>query len=658
MQTINGNPALLIIVAAVMFCVLGGVGLLAHIYNLNNIKSKTVGDGQHGTARWATKSEVRKTYRHIPFTPEKWRRQASNGETPTVSRIAKRRIFKGQKKEQPEEALPQGIVVGCTGGRHSTTAMVDTGDVHALMIGAAGVGKTAFWLYPCIEYACASGMSWLSTDTKGDVCRNYGNIAKQYGYQVSVIDLRNPTRSNGNNLLHLVNKYMDLYQSYPDMLVYKAKAEKYAKIISKTIILSGMDAASFGQNAYFYDAAEGLLTATILLVSEFCEPKKRHIVSVFKIIQELLAPSQKKGKNQFQQLMEMLPNDHKAKWFAGAALNTAEQSMASVMSTALSRLNSFLDSELEQLLCFDTEIDAEKFCSEKSAIFVIMPEENPNTFFMISLIIQQLYREILAVADEQGGKLKNRCVFFCDEFGTLPKIESAEMMFSASRSRRLQIVPIIQSFSQLEKNYGKEGAEIIVDNTQLTIFGGFAPNSSSAETLSKALGSRTVMSGSVSRGKNDPSQSLQMIERPLLTPDELKSMPKGQFVVMKTGAHPMQVKLKLFFKWGIRFDEDNPYTVADNGSRKVEYAEKKEIMDGIIQKYHPEMAAVPLPPEEAPPGGQDQQMSEKGAPKNRKPPTKERKSGGASLQTTAPKNRRSSPPAVRHEPEVQSNGQA
>ena len=349
-----------------------------------------------------------------------------------------------------------------------------------------------------------------------------------------------------------------------------------------------MDAASFGQNAYFYDAAEGLLTATILLVAEFCKPEERHIVSVFKIIQELLAPSGKKGKNQFQQLMEMLPNDHKAKWFAGAALNTAEQSMASVMSTALSRLNSFLDSELEQLLCFDTEIDAEKFCREKSAIFIIMPEENPNTFFMISLIIQQLYREILAVADENGGQLKNRCVFFCDEFGTLPKIESAEMMFSASRSRRLQIVPIIQSFAQLEKNYGKEGGEIIVDNTQITLFGGFAPNSSSADTLSKALGSRTVMSGSVSRSKNDPSESLQMMERPLLTPDELKSLPKGDFVVMKTGVHPMRVHLKLFFKWGIEFDKDHPYTVAENGNRKVQYANKAELMDGIVKKYHPE----------------------------------------------------------------------
>ena len=630
----TGNPLLLVIVAGIMFAVLGGVTLLSHIYSLNGIKSKTVGDGQHGTARWATKAEIKKIYKHVPFDPQRWRKQAAKGQTPTGD---------------DGKPLPQGIVVGCTG---NTTAMVDTGDVHALMIGAAGVGKTAFWLYPCIEYACASGMSWLSTDTKGDVMRNYGHIAKQYGYNVSVIDLRNPTRSNGNNLLHLVNKYMDLYQQHPDTLVYKAKAEKYAKIISKTIILSGMDAASFGQNAYFYDAAEGLLTATILLVAEFCEPEKRHIVSVFKIIQELLAPSQKKGKNQFQQLMEMLPDDHKAKWFAGAALNTAEQSMASVMSTALSRLNSFLDSELEQLLCFDTEIDAEKFCNEKSAIFVVMPEENPNTFFMISLIIQQLYREILAVADEHGGKLKNRCVFFCDEFGTLPKIESAEMMFSASRSRRLQIVPIIQSFSQLDKNYGKEGAEIIVDNTQLTIFGGFAPNSSSAEVLSKALGSRTVMSGSVSRSRNDPSESLQMIERPLLTPDELKSLPKGQFVVMKTGVHPMRVKLRLFFKWGIEFDEDNPYAVPDHGGREVQYAEKKEIMDGIIKKYHPDWIVKDKPATDGGNGisGQEQTESESHEPQQTPPKKPGDKKGGGGMNPVPPNRRTALKPAQEVKP--------
>lgn len=567
-----GNVSGLIIAAVVMFTVLGLISLLVHIYNLNNIKSKTVGDGQHGTARFADKREIRKTYKQVPFTPKLWRKQAESGETPTTV---------------DGKSLPQGIVVGCK-GKAETVALVDDQDVHALMIGAAGVGKTAYFLYPNIEYACASGMSFISTDTKGDIYRNYGGIAKKYyGYNISVLDLRNPTKSHGNNLLHLVNKYMDLYkksvEEKKENISYKAKAEKYSKIIAKTIILNGMDGANFGQNAFFYDAAEGLLTSAILLVSEFGAEGTRHIVSVFKIIQDLLAPSKVKGQTQFKLLLNKLPPEHKARWFAGSALNSGEQSMLSVMSTAMSRLNTFLDTELEQILCFDTEIDAERFCNEKSAIFIVMPEEDNSKYFMVSLILQQLYREILSVADENGGQLKNRVMMYLDEFGTLPKIESAEMMFSASRSRKVSIVPIIQSFAQLNKNYGPEGAEIITDNTQLTIFGGFAPNSKSAEVLSKAMGSRTVLSGSVSRGKNDPSQSLQMIERALMTPDELKSMPKGQFIVMKTGHNPMKVKLKLFFDWGIKFE--TPFSLGSREVKEVKYLNKEQLESAINENY-------------------------------------------------------------------------
>lgn len=550
----------LIIVATIMFLVLGLLSLLAHMYNLNSIKSKTVGDGQHGTAQFASKNEVRRTYTDVDFDVKSWRKGTGLPEV-------------------------QGTIVGCKSTKTGIKALVDEGDVHTLMIGAAGVGKTAFFLYPNLELACASGMSFVTSDTKGDLYRNYGSIAKDcYGYNVAVIDLRNPTKSDGNNLLHLVNKYMDEYKENKDNLSLKAKAEKYAKITAKTIINCGDDSASFGQNSFFYDAAEGLLTATILLVAEFSPKDKRHIISVYKLIQDLLAPSDVKGKNQFQLLMEKLPPNHKARWFAGAALNTSEQAMASVMSTALSRLNAFLDSELEQVLCFDTAIDAEKFCNTKSAIFIVMPEEDNSKYFMVSLIVQQLYREILSVADEQGGKLKNRVMMYLDEFGTIPKIDSAEMMFSASRSRRISIVAIIQSFAQLEKNYGKEGASIIVDNCQLTVFGGFAPNSESAQILSKALGNKTVLSGTVSRSKNDPSQSLQMIERPLMTPDELKSMPKGNFIVMKTGTNPMKVTLKLYYKWGISFTK--PFQVEDKGARRVEYVNKFELEAEINKKFN------------------------------------------------------------------------
>ena len=563
------TPLIILGVVGALFILL--LSLLTNNYSLNNIKSKTVGDGQYGTARWATDQEIRKAYVTIPFDVAAWR---AGKKRPTV----------------------QGLVFGSVQRGKRLEALVDCDDVHCLMIGASGVGKTAFFLYPNIEFACACGMSFLILDTKGDLARNCGRIAqKYYDYHVSVVDLRNPTRSDGNNLMTLVNRYMDVAREHPDDLKARATAEKYAKILAKTIVNPGGDEQDRGQNSYFYDAAEGVLATVIMTLSEFIPPDsarhdKRHIMSVFKLMKELMAPMGK--KNGFQVLVDSLPDTHKAGWMASAATSSSDQGMASVMSTALSRLNSFIDSEQEQVLCYDSPIDAEHFASEKCAIFLIIPEEDPTKHFMAGLMIQNLSRELFSIANDNDGKLKKRVVFYCDEFGTMPPFDVLPL-FSAGRSRKLTLVPIIQSLAQLEKNYGKEGAEIIADNCQDTIFGGFAPNSQTAETLSKALGSRTVLTGSVSRGKDSNSQSLQMVERALLSPDELKSLPKGEFVVMKTGTHPMRTKLQLYFKWGIKFEE--PYQTPERAQREVYYAGKEELLMNIKKSLYSQPRPVSIP---------------------------------------------------------------
>lgn len=408
----NSNIGILVAAGLGMFAVIGGLSMLSYHYTLSDIKSRTVGDGQHGTARWATDKEIRQTYAHVPFKVKDWRKGVS----------------------LPAE---QGLVLGRKGKKDELTALVDSDDIHCLMIAASGAGKTAFFLYPNLEYACASGMSFLALDTKGDLARNYGSIAKKhYGYKhISVIDLRNPTRSDGNNLLTLINRYMDIARKQPDNLAARAKAEKYAKILAKSIV-SPEGNSDHGQNAFFYDAAEGLLSSTILLLAEFLPPdeehpeERRHIVSVFKLVQDLLEPARgARGRSRFQLLMDKLPSEHKARWLAGAALNSSEQAMASVMST--------------------------------------------------------------------------------------------------------------------------------------------------------------VLSGSVSREKNDPSQSLQMMERPLLTADELKSIPKGNFIVQKTGCHPMRTRLRLFLEWGITFEEE--YRVEEQVARKVYYADQDSLTRAIVRKYPPKM---------------------------------------------------------------------
>ena len=113
------------------------ISLASHIYGLNSIRNKTVGHGQHGTARWATKKEIKETYKKVAYEPCRWREDPES---------------------RPDD---QGIVVGCETIGKETIGLVDTGDVHCMMIGAAGVGKTAYWLYPNIEYACAWFSVWI-----------------------------------------------------------------------------------------------------------------------------------------------------------------------------------------------------------------------------------------------------------------------------------------------------------------------------------------------------------------------------------------------------------------------------------------------------------------------------------------------------------------
>ena len=175
-----------------------------------NIKSKPVGDGQYGYARWATQKEIDEAYGIIAYEPERWRHGIN---------------------------LPSGIegatVLGYIEKSGHVYARIDTSDSHTLILSTTGGFKTTGVLYPNLELTCACGYSFLTTDTKGDVFRDYAGISqKYYGYTSYVIDLRNPTRSNGFNLLHLVNKYMDQYKISGN-ISDKARAERYAKNNSK-----------------------------------------------------------------------------------------------------------------------------------------------------------------------------------------------------------------------------------------------------------------------------------------------------------------------------------------------------------------------------------------------------------------------------------------
>ena len=144
----SGDHLILVIVMVVVLLLMVVANTAGHMFNLNSIKSKTVGDGQHGTSRWAANKEIKQMYRFVRFTPGKWRKQAAEKMQPTVQKgtslVLKLRNLIRQKKGKPqivipEEPLPQGIVVGCTPKNEES---VDTREVHARMLGAAREKKT------------------------------------------------------------------------------------------------------------------------------------------------------------------------------------------------------------------------------------------------------------------------------------------------------------------------------------------------------------------------------------------------------------------------------------------------------------------------------------------------------------------------------------
>jgi type IV secretion system protein VirD4 len=610
--------------------------------SLDEIKTKIVGDGQYGNARFASEKEIRKTYIYLAYEPENWRyygkipeykpkidkgksskslnkhwkyhfkkacKIADNsimGETTKKDEFndPKSLIFEIQKIKQEEHSdltktfqieritstgkKPlNGIILGTKKIRGKLYALVAPDDAHTLMVAAAGSGKTACFLYANIEFCMASRISFVTTDTKGDLQRKVGTIAKKYYYyDVKTIDLRNPGNSDGFNMLAVVNKYMDISQEQKSQgkpyKMFQSKSESYAKIVAKTII--GNEDTDRGANTFFYESAEGILTSAIMIISEFAEKSERHIISVAKFIQETLGRnSQYENKTDFQVILDKLPDDHKARFFAGSALNTSEEGMKSVMSTALSRLNAFIDTELEQILCFDSCIDAEEFCSKPTVLFIIMPEEDNTKYFLVSLAVEQLYRELMTFADVCGGKLPKRVMFYLDEIGTIPKISSMEMLLSAGRSRQLFVVLIIQSLAQLRKNYGDLGAEIIIDNTQNAIFSGFSPNSETAKVLSENLGQYTVQSGSISKNKEGDSESLQMMGKNLIDAFDLKTLPKFTFITMKMGFYPIKTIFPLYFDWGIKFEK--PYKIDYKGDREVKYVKVESLIKNINAKH-------------------------------------------------------------------------
>lgn len=410
-------------------------------------------------------------------------------------------------------------------------------------------------------------------------------------------------RQFSGKYMQLINLYIDMWRDDPKRVDYHSRAERYAKALANSIVhTKGFDGG--GQNSYFYDSSEGLITSIILLVAQYCKPEERHIVSVFKILLEFVqtvksandeTDSQRKVKQtKLNEILSLLPEDDKIRWFAGSVPGSEGMQYLSVITTSMSRLLAFIDSESENILCKNSKITVADIYQKKVAVFITFPEEDATKHVLVSLFLSQIINEAIVYADEctKENKLTRRLYIFADEFGIFPYMGNILGMFGASRSRNIIIVPCIQSPAQLRQTYGADGETIIRDCCQTVIFGGFSPMSDTAVTFSKLLGNQTVAAGSVSTNNREgrglfgsgsnSSRSVNMIARPLMTPDELQLLPFGKWVINRRGSHPFIANMPRYDKWGIRLEA--PYISETREYVPTAYAKLDDVIRTIKEE--------------------------------------------------------------------------
>lgn len=525
---VNGSLALTKLLLAV---------LAAAVIELLNrqplaVRDVKAGHGQHGDAHFMEAEETRRVYLEV---------------------------------QQGHETQPAMLV-----GASKSTWLADTSDQSVLMVAPPGAGKSTSVYIPTITYnarvnhntrdrdGVGHGASMVLVSVKDDLYTITGPELRHCGYRVLKLDLRNVFCSCHFNLLYRVNIEIDAWRKERDAkrrAVHYATAERYAKVIASAIIGNTGSVNSGDSSEYFNETARGLITGLVLLVSQYGQDGERHIVSVFNLIVELAgADSPEKGNTiQKSRLAAMLEGvtDRRIKGYVATTTSADIRTTLNIISSALAKLLKFVDAELEQLICsHDNDLDAERFITVPTAIFLIAPDENETRHFLASLFIRFLTDDLIALAERQGGRCPRPFFYFLDEFGNFPAIPGVTSLFSAIRSRGGRILVAVQSYSQFLLKYDKNVTEIIKDNCQILLNTFVSPSAQdTATSISKMLGDETILTGSSSRSDGKTTSSHQLMGRPLLSPAQLVRIQRDTWIVEKAGCAPMKTHLEGYWKY-------------------------------------------------------------------------------------------------------------
>ena len=504
-----------------------GMGIGIYISTARNYRRRE----EHGSARWGSAKHVNRKYK--------------------------------DKAWEKNKILTQNTAIGLNGRKHRR-------NLNVLVCGGSGAGKTRFYAKPNIMNA---NTSFVVLDPKGEILRDTGNLLKDKGYEIKVLDLINMEKS------HCYNPFVYLHDDND--------IQKLVTNIFKNTTPKGAQT----QDPFWDNAAMMLLLALIFYLHYEAPPEEQNFPMVLEMIRASEVMEENDTYNSpldelFDRLETRSPEHIALKYYRNYRSGSGK-TLKSIQITLVSRLEKFNLDSLAGITQTD-DMELSDIGERKTAVFAVIPDNDSSFNFIVGMLYTQLFQQLYYKADiEHGGRLPVHVHFVMDEFANVALPDEFDKLLSTMRSREISVSIIIQNLAQLKALFEKQWESIVGNCDEFLYLGG--NEQSTHEYVSKLLGKETIDMNTYgqSRGRNgNYSTNWQITGRELMTPDEVRMLDNKYALLFIRGERPvMDFKYDILKHPNVAMTADGKAEPFRHGKENFSYA-SIQFDEGLLSEPH------------------------------------------------------------------------
>ncbi len=392
------------------------------------------------------------------------------------------------------------------------------GNNNIMLVGAAGTGKSRFFMKPNI---LQMNGSFVITDPSGELVYSLGKVLKDHGYKIKIFNISDMAHSNCYNPFAYI------------------RDEAGVKMLIECLINNTTKGEGGGDNQFFVDAEQLLYSACIFYLKDFCfDDSKKNFAGVMSMINaSSIDENNSSAESPLDKLFNALPQDSLAWKYYKAFKQAAGKTLKSIVISCVTRLQPFLIPQVINLTKRD-DLHLEKLGEEKTALFIITPQADRTYSFLASMLYSQAFETLYYVAEKQKAEIGNEMLnipvrFLLDEFANIGKIPEFPSKLATMRKYNISATIALQNISQIEAMYEDDWKTLVGNCSTIVFLGSQEPEV--LKYFSEMLGKTTIRvrsDGTSSSGKGGgSSKNFQSTGREVLTAEELGRLPSDECII-------------------------------------------------------------------------------------------------------------------------------